>query len=87
MIKSNEGNIVVKGSEVTIQADLACLFKSMRENTPMNVDKIVQEALKDSMYSEEELVEQIKELKRETKNGIGSVLDLIEKLIKIEKED
>lgn len=87
MIKSNKGNIVVKGSEVTIQVDLACLFKSMRENTPMNVDKIVQEALKDSMYSEEELVEQIKELKRETKNGIGSVLDLIEKLIKIEKED
>lgn len=87
MIKSNEGNIVVKGSEVTIQVDLTCLFKSMRENTPMNVDKIVQEALKDSMYSEEELVEQIKELKRETKNGIGSVLDLIEKLIKIEKED
>ena len=87
MIKSNKGNIVVKGSKVTIQVDLACLFKSMRENTPMNVDKIVQEALKDSMYSEEELVEQIKELKRETKNGIGSVLDLIEKLIKIEKED
>ena len=87
MIKSNKGNIVVKGSEVTIKVDLACLFKSMRENTPMNVDKIVQEALKDSMYSEEELVEQIKELKRETKNGIGSVLDLIEKLIKIEKED
>ena len=87
MIKSNEGNIVVKESEVTIQVDLTCSIKSMRENTPMNVDKIVQEALKDSMYSEEELVEQIKELKRETKNGIGSVLDLIEKLIKIEKED
>ncbi len=47
MIKSDKGNIVVNGSAVTIRVDLACLFKSMRENTPMNVDEIVKEALKD----------------------------------------
>ena len=85
MIKSDKGNIVVNGSAVTIRVDLACLFKSMRENTPMNVDEIVKEALKDSMYSEEELDEQIKELKRETKNGICNTLDLIRELIKSEK--
>ncbi len=39
------------------------------------------------MYSEEELDEQIKELKRETKNGICNTLDLIRELIKSEKED
>lgn len=62
MIKSNKGNIEFRGREIEIKVDLSCLFKSMREETSMNVDKIVQEALENSKYSEEELIEQIEEL-------------------------
>lgn len=62
MIKSNKGNIELRGREIEIKVDLSCLFKSMREETSMNVDKIVQEALENSKYSEEELIEQIEEL-------------------------
>lgn len=38
------------------------LFRTMREETSMNVDEIVQEALENSKYSEEELIERIEEL-------------------------
>lgn len=81
MFKSDKGNIELKGSEIVIKTELACLFKSMREETSMNVDEIVQEALQTSKYSEEEIDEQIKELQREVGNQSCNVLDLIRKLI------
>lgn len=88
MFKSDKGNIELKGSEIVIKTDLACLFKSMREETSMNVDEIVQEALQTSKYSEEEIDEQIKELQREVGNQSCNVLYLIRKLIsESEKED
>ena len=60
----------------------------MREETSMNVDEIVQEALQTSKYSEEEIDEQIKELQREVGNQSCNVLYLIRKLIsESEKED
>lgn len=62
MIKSDKGNIEFRGRGIEIKTDLSCLFKSMREKTSMNVDEIVQEALENSKYSEEELIERIEEL-------------------------
>lgn len=62
MIKSDKGNIELRGSGIEIETDLACLFRFMREETSMNVDKFVQEALENSKYSEEELIERIEEL-------------------------
>lgn len=62
MIKSDKGNIKFGGRGIEIKADLECLFRSMREEASMNVDEIVQEALENSKYSEEELIERIEEL-------------------------
>lgn len=62
MIKSDKGNIEFRGRGIEIKADLSSLFRTMREETSMNVDEIVQEALENSKYSEEELIERIEEL-------------------------
>lgn len=62
MIKSDKGNIEFRGRGIEIKTDLTCLFRAMREEASMNVDIIVQEALEDSKYSKEELIERIEEL-------------------------
>lgn len=64
MIKVNKGKVSVKGNKATIYAEIICLFEAMRGIPSMDVDVIVTDALRDSKLSDEEVSEQIEELKK-----------------------
>lgn len=84
MIKSDKGNVVLAGSEIIIRAELACLFKCMREEACMDVDGIVKEALKNSTYSKEEINDRIEKKIRQSKNSLDLIRELFDA---IKKED
>ena len=75
MIKSKEGAVKYKGSEVDIRADLICLFRVLGEEKIIDNEQDILELYRVAQMDEDEISEKIGEKLQE-------IIDLIEDIKK-----